>query len=264
MREIPSPFGHNALGGALSAKMQIIVITIILVTIGLAAALYDTVRRWIFEPYFKDAEKFNASQNRMFREAQECNIAKYSELDGFGFEDAIQSLYTKLGYQAEATPRTRDGGWDLSVRDDSGLVLIECKAFNGQKVGRPILQKLHSAMVTQGAAGGICIATSGFSSMAVEFAAQHGIQLIDLADLSELHRTAYGDTPDTSALARLQCLCPKCGKTFGFVPLEKVTLSCPSGHEVSSPIAEIVSDHYRKLFADIRRSAIQNSRRSSG
>jgi len=60
---------------------------------------------------------------------------------------------------------TADGGRDIIMWIDRGKVVVECK-HQAKSVGRPVVQKLHSAVMTERAVGGIVIATGGFSSAA--------------------------------------------------------------------------------------------------
>lgn len=151
------------------------------------------------------------------------------------FEAAVARLFSKRGFSARQTPRSGDGGWDVEVTGDLGArYLIECKQYAPERtVGRPVLQKLHSALVTEGARGALCVTTASFSSPAVEFAADTGIDLIDGSALGKLMLEAYGTPHELTARG----LCRVCGETVPFNPddLEEVFKPCSEGHMVKHP-----------------------------
>lgn len=153
----------------------------------------------------------------------------------YEFEAAIGRLYSKLGMTSFQTPLSGDGGWDVELKDAEGnRFLVECKQFSADRtVGRPILQKLHSALVTEKAQGAICVTTGGFSKHAIEFAAGTGIQLIDSFALGQMMGRAYGDC----FALRADGLCRACGQTVSFDPddLDTVYKECTKGHWVKHP-----------------------------
>ena len=114
-------------------------------------------------------------------------------MDGHIFEDEMFNLYTALGYRVEMGPRVNDEGRDLIIHDRQGVIVAECKRYE-KKIGRPIIQKLHSALLTYGTNRGMCITSSSFSEQATEYAvkvSEHGeeITLINGAALKTLGRT---------------------------------------------------------------------------
>ena len=116
-------------------------------------------------------------------------------------------------------------------------MLVECKQYRPDKpVGRPALQKLHSAMVTQGAHRAILITTSSFSEPAREFAARQQIELIDGVALSGLMREAYGDGPQADVIF---AMCRRCAALVEFKAGENVERLCPGGHSVTNELARL-------------------------
>lgn len=88
----------------------------------------------------------------------------------------------------------RDGGRDLVVRRGDDVIVIECKN-HGKPIGRPVIQKLHSAALTFGrGAKGMVVSASGFSVDAIEYARsilphQAPVALWDFAKLFDAGRT---------------------------------------------------------------------------
>ncbi len=77
-------------------------------------------------------------------------------------------LYHKLGYSAELTKVTRDGGKDIILRKPDMLgdmvFYVECKQYNAKnKVGIDIVQRFAGVIEMDKVKGGIIATTSFFS-----------------------------------------------------------------------------------------------------
>jgi restriction system protein len=107
------------------------------------------------------------------------------------FERLIIELLVKMGYggnHADATKqlgKSGDGGVDGVINEDRlGLdrVYIQAKCYAADRsIGRPDVQGFLGSLVGQGAAKGVFVTTSGFSSQAREFV-RHLPQRIVLID----------------------------------------------------------------------------------
>lgn len=85
------------------------------------------------------------------------------------FEEFMAQLYNKLGYNAELTKATRDGGKDIILRKPDILgdmvFYVECKQYNAKnKVGIDIVQRFAGIIEMDKVNGGIIATTSFFSS----------------------------------------------------------------------------------------------------
>ena len=109
------------------------------------------------------------------------------------FEGFCADMFRTLGWTAETTPPTNDGGYDISMRGETGATaIVECKCYaRNHHVGRPVVQKLHGANATVGAQEMMVVTTSSFTQGAVEYAAQTGVRLIDGPQLLSLCRRAW-------------------------------------------------------------------------
>lgn len=112
------------------------------------------------------------------------------------FEEFTAKLYDALGYDAELMPLTGDEGRDVIARSPTQWVVIECKHSLGGTVGRPVIQKLHSALMTLKAPIGMnrrgaVVTSGGFSRAAKEYVAAEGLP-IDLIDFDRLLATVRG------------------------------------------------------------------------
>jgi restriction system protein len=92
-------------------------------------------------------------------------------LDGLEFEKLCAKILQRLGYgKVELMSYTGDGGRDLLIHSPEGLIVVECKHQPNSSVGRPVVQKLHSAVISSHAIKGILITSGNFSIQAIEHA----------------------------------------------------------------------------------------------
>jgi Restriction endonuclease len=115
------------------------------------------------------------------------NFADPSELDrlsGVEFERLILSLLQRMGFRAEMTRTTGDGGIDIVADLERPIVggryLIQCKRFAESMIGAPVVREFYGAVVAdRKAVKGILITASGFTPQALEFAESLHIELVD-------------------------------------------------------------------------------------
>ena len=113
-------------------------------------------------------------------------------LNGFEFEQLCERIFHRAGWgSVERIGGVGDGGRDLIIHKRNGEeIVVECKHQPDSAIGRPIVQKLHSAVVSTGADAGIIITTGRYSQKAIEHAKilseDTPIDLFDLLRLTEL------------------------------------------------------------------------------
>jgi len=190
-------------------------------------------------PYSRAAKSFRQSEFARLKAAWEENARTLMALDSRAFEDAVARLFRQLGFNVQQTPYSGDEGRDAIATVGNQTFLLEMKRYAPDKpVGRPILMKLHSAMVTAKAGGGILIATSRFTKPAVEFAKLNRIRLIDRAALGLIVSQAY---PNPSNPNLIRGLCRRCGHTVRFsLDADSGAARCPNGHTVDHPIPRAI------------------------
>ncbi|MHC3436511.1 restriction endonuclease [Natrialbaceae archaeon A-gly3] len=121
-------------------------------------------------------------------------MAILDELSGYEFEDLMEDVFRKLGYEnVRQSARTADEGRDILMEEvvdgRRRAVVVECK--HTDTVSRPVVQKLHSAVATydyDGSKRGMVATTGRFTQPAREYAAKlgdgdGGIELLDGRDL---------------------------------------------------------------------------------
>lgn len=127
-------------------------------------------------------------------------------LSGFDFEKVVGRMLERLGIgKVEQVLFTQDEGRDILVRSRQGLIVVECKHQPNTSIGRPIVQKLHSAVVTSQAVKGMLVTTGRFTEEATEYAKKLGSQgitiemidrpiLADMASRARVKLTSRGES----------------------------------------------------------------------
>ncbi|TKX59726.1 restriction endonuclease [Halorubrum sp. ASP1] len=126
-------------------------------------------------------------------------MAVLDELSGFEFEDVIEDVFRNLGYEnVRQAEKTADEGRDVIMEEvvdgTRRAIVVECKHTG--TVGRPVVQKLHSAIATfdfDGPKRGMVVTTGRFTSPAQEYADRlqqnddpHPIELLGGEDLRKI------------------------------------------------------------------------------
>jgi restriction system protein len=113
-------------------------------------------------------------------------------LSGQEFELYITELLRRMGFTAEATKATGDGGIDIVAGLEApilgGKYLFQCKCYSeGVLVGVSAVRDFYGTVsADQQAVKGVMITTSDYTNQAKEFAAQVNVELIDGEKLQSL------------------------------------------------------------------------------
>ncbi|MGL4739397.1 MAG: restriction endonuclease [Sarcina sp.] len=100
------------------------------------------------------------------------------------FEQFSAYMFEALGYNVKLTPAINDGGKDLILNDH---IVVECKKFITQQVGREICQKLLGAMVQCKADKAIVINTGEYNYNARMIEKEvEGLTLLGLNDITKI------------------------------------------------------------------------------
>jgi restriction system protein len=122
------------------------------------------------------------------------------KLDPRRFEELIAELISRMGYNVELTPATRDGGKYIYATRRDGLatvlLLVEAKRYAPRRlVGIEIVQRLHGVVFAESATAGIVVTTSGFTAPARTFQQRDNVR-------RQLSLRDYRDLQDCLADAR--------------------------------------------------------------
>lgn len=145
-------------------------------------------RRAVFP--LKTKYEYELKKNTI-KKVKKQKIESLRKMQPFEFEEYVRVLLLLSGFKAaKCTPKTNDGGKDIIALDSEGKrVFVECKRHDeSNKIGRPFIQKFHSALIDGNADYGLFVTTSYFNTNAVKYARGKKIELIDariLADMIE-------------------------------------------------------------------------------
>ncbi|PEC77390.1 restriction endonuclease [Bacillus cereus] len=109
----------------------------------------------------------------------QANREYLEKMDPRKFEYLIADLFSSQGYRAQVTPGSNDGGKDIILWKDDEMKFVEVKRYTKESIGRPYIQKLHSAIIDGEAIGGYFVTLSHFNKNARQYAANKNIELID-------------------------------------------------------------------------------------
>ena len=114
------------------------------------------------------------------------------------FEAAMTELFRLLGFVAEQTQLTSDGGIDIWAVDDRPLIgsriIVQCKRYGPTvKVGEPAVRELYGLVHAHGVSKGIVVTTSVFTPSARRFAIGKPLELIDGDQLIGIVRRCADD-----------------------------------------------------------------------
>ncbi|MCA1012791.1 restriction endonuclease [Halobacillus halophilus] len=113
-------------------------------------------------------------------------LAELKKMPPLDFEFFICDLFVQMGYDAQVTKATGDGGKDIIVRKDDYCAIVECKRYDKTKVTRPKIQQFHSAVIDCNAEIGYFISTAEFTSQARNYALNKPVDLISGVQLVKL------------------------------------------------------------------------------
>ena len=111
-------------------------------------------------------------------------------LDGAGFEMLCAHIYERLGYQVHNVQHTDDKGRDIILKSPEGEIIVgECKYWARGSIGRPIVQKLHSAAINENAQKALILTTgASLTKGARDYidGLSPALELIDMPKLNDL------------------------------------------------------------------------------
>lgn len=144
----------------------------------------------------------------------------FDQIEWRRFEAVVETLFQQAGFETRSQSHGADGGVDiwLHSRHQPGppVSLVQCKHWNGKRVGVDKVRELRGVMAAHDVRRGQFATTSSFSPDAEAFARDNGIHLLDAKALL----TLIGQRSVSQQLALLEVAlegeywrptCVKCG-----------------------------------------------------
>lgn len=100
------------------------------------------------------------------------------------FSAALEQAWRDEGYEVTR----RDGGADFVLTKAGVATLASCKRWKAASLGVETLRELQAAMARAQAREGLCIALGEVTPQAAAFAGEHGIRVLQVAELAQLLR----------------------------------------------------------------------------
>lgn len=112
-------------------------------------------------------------------------LAQLQQLSGAEFEDWVEHLFKRWGFDTSLTQRSADKGIDLYVEKNGRKAIVQCKRYIGS-VGIHTVRDFYGALIDSGVDEGYIVTTGTFTLPAKEWAQGKPINLIDGAELIKL------------------------------------------------------------------------------
>ena len=127
-----------------------------------------------------------AERTQLKAERDRKFIEHWMSLSGTELEVEIATLCRALGYRAETTPLSGDGGADIILRKKNGeRVVVQCKSHK-KPVGPAVARELFGTMIHFRAASAVLVSPVGFTRGTEEFVRGKQIHLISAPQLTSL------------------------------------------------------------------------------
>ena len=114
-------------------------------------------------------------------------------MEPLAFERWVLQQFRKVGYEANPTPTSGDGGADAIIRDPKNKIhiIMQCKHRQSGKVDKKIIEDLLRAKLTYHLENSLLVGISNqnYTNLALEHAKKNKIILIDrnqLLDFSNI------------------------------------------------------------------------------
>lgn len=108
-----------------------------------------------------------------------------------GFEKLCERIFKEINAgDVKRIGGVADGGRDLMIDGPDGRTIVECKYYKNSSISRPVVQKLHSAVISNKGKKGIIISTGRYTKQAIEYAASLKDITMELYDMLQLRDLA--------------------------------------------------------------------------
>jgi hypothetical protein len=133
-----------------------------------------------------------------------------AEIDWFQFEKFCAAVLRSEGFQVERKGGAKpDGGVDLVATNGEERLLIQCKHWRSWSVQEKVIREMLGSMTHFAVTRGALYTLKGATRPAAAFAAQHGIVIVDGAELAR-RAVRLSAAELESTLRPRDHHCPKC------------------------------------------------------
>ncbi|HEY0956269.1 MAG TPA: restriction endonuclease [Roseateles sp.] len=118
------------------------------------------------------------------------SVAVFEVIEWRRFEAVVEALFGQAGFETRSQSHGADGGVDIWLHSrsvpDRAVSVVQCKHWQGKRVGVDKIRELRGVMAAHGVKRGQFATTSTFTPDAVAFARENSINLLDVEALLAL------------------------------------------------------------------------------
>lgn len=118
------------------------------------------------------------------------SAAVFDVIEWRRFEAVVEALFGQAGFETRSQSHGADGGVDIWLHSrsvpDRAVSVVQCKHWQGKRVGVDKVRELRGVMAAHGVKRGQFATTSTFTPDAVAFARENGVNLLDVDALLAL------------------------------------------------------------------------------
>ena len=107
-------------------------------------------------------ESYKAKIYEYDRYLEKCKRDFWIYLNGYEFEKEVANLYRQMGYSAQVTRKSADGGVDIILTKDNKYIAVQCK-HHKNKVGPNDVRALQGVVHNGNYTSGIFVSLNGFT-----------------------------------------------------------------------------------------------------
>ncbi len=128
------------------------------------------------------------------------NVDAFRQLSsGVEFEQYLNYIFTRLGYESHLTRTTGDQGADLVLRKNGIIFVVQAK-FYDRPVGNKAVQEAAAALRFYEGNRSVVVTNNTFTNSAISLAKKNDVMLIDGKQLEDLVRLAFSERASSSML----------------------------------------------------------------
>ena len=137
-----------------------------------------------YEKYLSACSQYEVACRKYNEYLKKCEQDFWISLNGYQFEREVANLYRQIGYDAQVTRKSADGGVDIILAKDDECIAVQCK-HHKNKVGPNDVRALQGVVHNGNYTSGIFVSLNGFTPT-VSREVQSGKERIALVSLDDL------------------------------------------------------------------------------
>jgi Holliday junction resolvase-like predicted endonuclease len=130
----------------------------------------------------RELEKFEKKLDKRLKD--QLISTDFSLYSGYDFEEFIASLFQKMGYTVDVTPKSRDQGADIILRRDNEITAVQVKNYSNS-VSNSAIQEVFAAKKYYQANKAMVVTSSFFTPSAIDLAHATDVILWDRDKLKQ-------------------------------------------------------------------------------